>query len=108
MRTMLLVCLLAIPAFADQPPPSAVRMFKAKCGSCHGADGKGQTDQGRKLGIADLSSPAWQAAHSDAQLTEILSTNKAVKSHGAETPHFQTKLKATEVSGVIAVLRSFK
>jgi mono/diheme cytochrome c family protein len=108
MNRMLLVCLLAMPALAEEPPPAAVRMFKAKCASCHGPDGKAQTDQGKKLGIRDMSSPAWQSGHTDAQLTEILSTNKPVTSNGAETQHFQTKLKPPEVTGLIAVLRSFK
>jgi len=99
---------LAAPAWADAPPPAAMRMFKAKCSSCHGADGKAQTDQGKKLGIRDMSTPAWQSAHPDAVLQDILGNNKPVKSNGQETPHFTTKLKPEELSGLIQVLRSFK
>jgi mono/diheme cytochrome c family protein len=100
--------LLAVPARADAPPPAALRMFKAKCASCHGADGKAQTDQGRKLGIRDMSTPAWQAAHPDATLQDLLGNNKPVKSNGQETAHFSTKLKPEEVTGLMAVLRSFR
>ena len=99
--------IVAAPAWADAPPPAALRMFKAKCSSCHGADGKAQTDQGKKLGIRDMSSAAWQSAHPDAVLSDILGNNKPVKANGQETPHFSMKLKPEEVSGLIAVLHSF-
>jgi cytochrome c6 len=29
-------------------------LFKQKCASCHGPDGKGQTKMGEKLGVKDL------------------------------------------------------
>ena len=44
------------------------RTWKAKCASCHGADGKGQTDLGQKAGTDDYTSPAWQKAHTDARI----------------------------------------
>ena len=37
------------------------RTWKGKCAACHGADGKGQTDQGKKLGVKDYTAPEWQA-----------------------------------------------
>jgi mono/diheme cytochrome c family protein len=98
----------ALPARAEAPPPAALRMFKAKCASCHGADGKAQTDQGKKLNIRDMSAPAWQSAHSDAELKDILGNNKPVKSNGQETAHFSTKLKPEDIQGLTAVLRSFR
>jgi mono/diheme cytochrome c family protein len=107
MKPIALVMMLAMPAFADAPP-AAVRMFKAKCASCHGADGKGQTDQGKKLGIRDMSAAAWQAEHTDAKLQDILANNKPVQSNGKETAHFSTKLKPEDVTGLIAVLHGFK
>ena len=109
MRKLILVgmVLSAAPALAD-PPPAAVRLFKDKCSSCHGPDGKGQTDQGRKLGLADFSSAAWQGAHGDAALTDLLANNKPVKVNGKETAHFSTKLTAEQVSGLVQVLHSFK
>ena len=98
---------LAVPAWAEAPP-AAVRMFKAKCASCHGPDGKAQTDQGRKLGIPDMSSAAWQSGHTDAQLKDILANNKPVKANGKEQAHFSAKLKPEDVTGLMAVIRGFK
>ena len=37
------------------------------CAKCHGADGKGDTKIGHKLGIADFTDPAVQAKFTDTQ-----------------------------------------
>src|SRR5450432_2337948 len=64
------------------------RTWKAKCASCHGADGKGQTDQGTKMGIADYTDPAWQKGKTDADLkkaiTEGVNREKAGKKQEME------------------------
>ena len=44
------------------------RTWKAKCAACHGADGKGDTEQGKKLGVKDYSAPGWQASKTDEQI----------------------------------------
>jgi len=41
---------LAAPARAED----GGALFKQKCASCHGPDGKGQTAMGKKLGATDL------------------------------------------------------
>ncbi len=45
-------------------------IYKAKCASCHGADGKGSA-AGKKMGAPEFSSPAVQKA-SDAQLVDFI------------------------------------
>src|SRR6185369_2646422 len=50
----------------------AARDWKSKCASCHGADGKAHTDQGKKMKIADLSSASWQKANTDAKIKEVI------------------------------------
>jgi len=49
MRSALVVGLLALlPAAASgASDPKTERLWKAKCASCHGIDGKGDTDQGK-------------------------------------------------------------
>ena len=41
------------------------RVFKAKCASCHGEDGKGHTKEGEKMKIGDMTSADWQKKVSD-------------------------------------------
>ena len=45
-------------------------IYKAKCASCHGADGKGSA-AGKKMGAPEFSSPAVQKAP-DAQLVDFI------------------------------------
>ena len=39
---------------------SAADTFKSKCAMCHGADGKGETPAGKKMGVHDFGSPEVQ------------------------------------------------
>ena len=55
LKLLLLMLVCAVPARAEVDK-KAERNWKAKCASCHGADGKGQTDQGKKLKVEDMSS----------------------------------------------------
>lgn len=52
----------AAPAFAAD---KAERLWKSKCGSCHGADGKGQTEKGKKMKLKDLSAAEYQDKATD-------------------------------------------
>ena len=49
-----------------------VRMWKSKCGSCHGADGKAATEKGKKMKMSDLSAAAWQTAHGNDEVKKSL------------------------------------
>jgi mono/diheme cytochrome c family protein len=55
----LLMC--APRAFAEDA--ATVRAFKAKCGACHGPDGKGKTKQGEKMKIADMTTAVFKKEH---------------------------------------------
>lgn len=48
------------------------RLWKAKCASCHGADGKGQTEQGKKNHAEDMTSKEWQKARTDADMKKAI------------------------------------
>ena len=53
----------------------AATLFKTKCAVCHGADGSGNTAQGKALKVRDLRSAEVQKM-TDAQMTEIISKGK--------------------------------
>ena len=64
------LALWSTPAAAD-----AAANYKAKCAMCHGADGKGDTPAGKKMGVHDFSSPDVQKA-SDADLIAVTTRGK--------------------------------
>lgn len=73
-------------------------LFQQQCVGCHGPDGHAQTELGKKLGAADLTSDAIQQ-QSDSQLA------KMVKDGKGKMPSFDKKLKEDEIHFLIIYIR---
>ena len=74
-------------AWAQAPDARAKRAYKAKCASCHGEDGKGQTEQAKnKFGgsLKDLSDPVVQKEFDDAKLKELINKGTTQTKNGKE------------------------
>ena len=86
------------------------RIWKAKCASCHGVDGKAQTDQGQKMGVADYTTPAWQKAHSDADIKKAIAegVNRERDGKKQEMEGFKDKLPPEQVEQLVVYIRSLK
>jgi len=79
----------------------AAATYTSKCKMCHGADGKGDTPVGKKMGIRDLTSADVQKA-SDAELTGIIKKGKN------KMPAYDGKLKDSEIKDLVAYIRKMK
>ncbi len=97
--TTVTAALLALPVAGLAADGAAV--YKAKCASCHAADGSGSSPMGKKMGLRDLGSADVQK-QTDAQLTAILKDGKG------KMPGYGTKLSAEEIKAVVAHIRSLK
>jgi cytochrome c6 len=89
------------PSFGRTNIPNAgkgQKIFQDKCVGCHGTDGRAQTDMGKKVSAADLTSGAVQH-QSDSQLATIVKDGKS------KMPSFDQKLSDAEVRSVIAYIR---
>jgi cytochrome c553 len=59
------VSLAAAEGVGLSPPPGykpdkkIVRLFEAKCATCHGEDGRAKTLEGREMGMADMTKAAY-------------------------------------------------
>src|SRR5436305_12823593 len=94
---MVLTLVSATGAFAQDD----AALYKSKCQSCHGADGKGDTPGGKKLGVKDFHSP--EAANvSDDQWFEITKKGKN-KMHA-----YDGKLTDDQIKAHIKFCRSSK
>jgi mono/diheme cytochrome c family protein len=89
---------LAIPAFAS---PDGAALYKAKCTSCHGADGSGQTPVGKNMKLRDMRSAEVQK-QTDLELTKVISGGKG------KMPPFGKSLSTGDISALIAHLRTLK
>src|SRR5215510_12005875 len=82
-------------------PADAAATYKAKCTSCHGADGAGQTAAGKKMNLKALGSAEVQGM-SDDQLLAIISKGKA------KMPGYEKSLGAATCKALVAHIRKFK
>ena len=89
------LALCSTPAGAD-----AAANYKAKCAMCHGADGKGDTAAGKKMGVHDFTSPEVQKA-SDADLIAITTKGKN------KMPAYSGKLSDADIKDLIGYIRQF-
>jgi len=88
------LALWSTPAAADD----AAATYKAKCAMCHGADGKGDTPVGKKMGIRDLTSADVQKM-SDAELITITTKGKN------KMPAYESKLSTAQIKDLVAYIR---
>jgi mono/diheme cytochrome c family protein len=81
------------PAAAD-----AAATYKTKCVMCHGADGKGETPAGKKMGAHDFASPEVQK-ESDAELAGMIGKGKN------KMPSYEKSLKPEEIKDLVTYIR---
>ena len=75
--------------------------YKAKCASCHGANGDGQTTMGKKMNLRDLGSPEVQK-QTDAELYAWTADGKN------KMPAYKGKLSEAEIKALVAFMRTLK
>ncbi len=92
------LCLAAVGTRA-QDVASGEKVYKAKCASCHGPDGKGETAAGKATKARDLCSADVKKG-TDAEWTEIVGKGKN------KMPAYDKKISDAEVKDVIAYMRS--
>jgi mono/diheme cytochrome c family protein len=94
-------------ALADADPRT-VRTFKAKCAACHGEDGKGATEQGKKMGIADMTQASWQKQFTDQQMKDTITKGIKREKDGKhqEMDPFAGTLRPDQIDAVVAYVRS--
>jgi mono/diheme cytochrome c family protein len=110
MRWLMLAVLLAPElAAAEAPNPQIDRLWRAKCASCHGADGKGQTEQGKKMQVRDMTTADFQKAPDD-KLKATISDGLKKEENGVkqEMEAYKTKLRPEQIDGLVAYVRGLK
>jgi mono/diheme cytochrome c family protein len=93
----------ATTAFADD----AKDLWTANCAKCHGADGKGQTKIGQKLGIKDFTDPKVQAGlKDDAAASAIKNGLKSDDGRTLMKPY--DALTDDQIKGLVAYIHTLK
>ena len=108
MKTLLTLTIAIIAAAAlSARAADAKANYEKDCAKCHGADGKGQTKMGQKLGAKD---------YTDAKVQAEMKDDAAIKAikEGLKDKDGKTLMKPSEglsdddVKALVAYMRSFK
>jgi mono/diheme cytochrome c family protein len=91
--------LLILPATLAAADGAA--LYKAKCASCHGVNGSGDTAMGKAMKLRDLRSPEVQK-QTDADLTKVTADGKG------KMPAYKGKLTDAEITALVAHMRTLK
>ena len=96
-------------AFAETDKKT-LRTWKAKCSSCHGEDGKGATEQGKKMGVRDMTSAEFAKDATDAKMKEAIANGIKRTKDGKtqEMEPYKDKLKPEDIDNLVGYVKSLK
>jgi cytochrome c553 len=103
--------MLVIPGSATaEVDKKVLRTWKAKCASCHGDDGKGATEQGKKMGVRDMTSADFWKDLTDAKMKDAITNGFKQTKDGKvqEMEPYKDKLKPADIDGLVAYVKTFK
>ena len=106
-KILLMTLALSSAALLSAAAADTKETWEKSCVKCHGADGKGQTKMGQKLGIKDLT---------DAKVQDAFKDDEAVKAikEGLKDKEGKTQMKAAEglsdddIKALVKHVRSLK
>ncbi len=105
MKTRLLILVttlaLVLAGSAMAAGPDGAAVYKAKCATCHGPAGSGQTPTGKAMKVRDLRSGEVQK-QTDIELTKIIAGGKG------KMPPYGKQLSTADIEALIAYIRTIK
>ena len=89
------------------PDKKIERLWKSKCGSCHGADGKAATEKGKKMKMSDLSAAAWQTAYGNDEVKKNITDGIKRTKDGVEQEMdaYGPELTAEQIGELLTYVR---
>ena len=106
-RMILLASIFGFAAAMTASAADPKETWATSCKGCHGADGKGQTMVGKKLGAKDYSDAAVQAALTDDAAAKAI--KEGVKDKDGKTVMKPAQgLSDADIKALVAYMRTFK
>ncbi len=102
--TLVVGLLFATSAFAADK--KIERLWKSKCSSCHGMDGRAQTEKGKKMKTADMTTAEYQKK-TDADWEKAIKEGVKAEKDGVKQEMDGYELKPEELKGLIGMIREF-
>lgn len=86
-------------------PSEGAALFKKKCASCHGDDGKGETRMGKRLGAKDYTDPKVLAELKDEKAFTVI--KEGLKEDGKTKMKPEGDLTDAQIKALIAHMKAF-
>jgi mono/diheme cytochrome c family protein len=98
------------PPVGYKPDKKIKRLFEAKCATCHGDDGRGKTELGLEMGIADMTKAAyWKDLTQEKARQEVLGgLKRTVNGKQQEMKPFGDRLTPEQVDALVLYSASLK
>jgi len=106
-KIVMLVAVLGFAAALSASAADAKENWTTTCAKCHGAEGKGDTKIGAKLGVKDFTDAKVQAAFTDADATKAIKEGRKNADGNTLMKPFDT-LTDDEVKALVAYVRALK
>jgi cytochrome c553 len=103
MKRLLLPALLSLSAAVARADDIAP-VWTKQCKSCHGAEGRGDTEMGRKSKAEDLTTAAWQGRMTDAKIRDAIANGVPKTKMKA----YKDKLSAGQIEELVVFVRTLK
>lgn len=97
------------PSAGYKPEKKLVRLWNSKCATCHGEDGRGITEQGKEMGIADMTKAAyWKSVTVEGARKAVLEgLKRTVNGKEQEMKPFSDRLSPQQVDALNLYAVSF-
>ena len=99
-----MAALLATAACQRSPEPQSdgQRLFQSACVRCHAADGTGDPVQKVRLGVPDMTDPAWQRFRTDEDIKRVIRQG----SESRKMPPFGMAFRDEHLDALVRHVRS--
>ena len=93
-----------------QEDKKTARTWKAKCASCHGAEGAGDSAKGKEMNAPDLTSAKWQSGVKDEEIKKAIAETQTKEINGKkeELHGYAGELKPDQIDALVTYIRGLK
>ena len=90
-----------------EPDKKIERVWKSKCGSCHGTDGKAATEKGKKMLVDDMTVAGWQTGRTNDEIKKVIAEGTKREKNGVkqEMDPFKEELSPEQLDGLVQFVR---
>jgi cytochrome c551/c552 len=106
-KTLILTLAFSAAALLSASAGDVKEIFEKNCTKCHGADGKGQTKMGQKVGIKDYTDAKVQAGFTDEEAFKALKEGLKDK-EGKVLMKPAENVTDDDIKALVAQIRGFK